>query len=472
MKSKYKAVELIETFDKFAMKGFRSYLAAFSTPYVINAFENLNRKRIWKELDKVKVAKILNISRKSADDCMSRLFSVACRFIAASSIEKHDRDYFHDRILMAYCSENGLNSFVNEIHNSAMVRSGINQHLSALDHYELYRLKRMFMIHQTINEGRGRRFDEAALAGHLDASYAIERSRLFCEEISRSTHVWLSEIEESMLSKTVMFLSEFKHLLLVDLYLSIAEYLAEPGKMKESDFESMVVKFSKLGLENVPKDDSFTISRYLVNFCTLKINGGHNRYKQLLVDFAETIQEKGLVLENGRMNGALFKVIVSTALSLKRHAFAENFFHKYGRYLPDESGMGIRGILLSQIHFIKGEYSKSRESLLSIDVHSLDVFHNCSYRLMLTKVSVHLFMGGTANIEECYRHIRNLKLYVRRQKVLNASDRERMANFIALLTEFLAGSLHGIDMTSKVQQCELVAERSWLCSIAKRRAGS
>ena len=107
-----------------------------------------------------------------------------------------------------------------------------------------------------------------------------------------------------------------------------------------------------------------------VSICSLQIEKGEGKYKAELLNAYKEMLDLGICsdYEGGYFSAKLFRNIVAAANITREYEWLEDFINRYSGYLAPDDKDNMYSLSMALLNYEKGEYGKTLECILNIDV--------------------------------------------------------------------------------------------------------
>lgn len=163
---------------------------------------------------------------------------------------------------------------------------------------------------------------------------------------------------------------------------------------------------------------------YTLNFCTRRINlYNEQHYYARYLELHETLLEKGLLLEQDRLQPHIYLNLVYAGLRSGRSDWTWHFLHHWRSKLPPESQENLFAYGLSQFHYFHKNYDQAQKTLACVEFE--DVLLAVSARSLMVKI-----LWETRQTELLFAQLEANRLFLHRNKQLGPRLRRQMQQFV------------------------------------------
>lgn len=453
-----KVQELLGILKHTETAAFEAYLASpiyISNPKVVQLFELLSKDTPQtKTIDKKSLYKSLFPGKRYDDKQVRYLFSYLSghieNFLALREFEKDQHQYLL-QLRRSLAERNAVKA-----HAFAKFRFRQLDPLESVSFY-LYQYQSAELDHQ-YSATRVRQADYLSILSNLDHFYFLRKLQLQCELINLR-NVFNTETDMLLIEDICELIvrNNFFQSPLIEVYYGILMMLTSPEKESE-DYFLRVVKLINQSNTKFPIPDLNNTYQYVKNFCIRMINTGNDGYRKILFELYKTILSNKRIMNHGDFSPWEYKNIVTLGLRLQEEKWVREFIRKYLNFLPvDEraNALTYNSAMLSYYH------KNFRQTLKLLQaVEFTDLYYQLDARSILLKVYFEL-----DDVETMLHHISAFKIFIRRNKLVSAYQKEIYLNFIRYtLKIFRAGTsttkLNAVK--NEIISHQNISDKNWL----------
>ncbi len=460
-----KIYSILEHFDKYEQNRFRKYLCS---PY-FNKDETLkqlfevflrsinSRKAV--ELGKEEIWEGLNIG-KAFDDVRFRkycsdLLKLVEGFLAQQVYE--GTPLHKANFLMQSIGNRKMEELFSGAIRSAKRLSEKEPHKPASYYYYQYEIEKNYYDLTGFDVKRGQVSNVEAIANNLDVFYIAEKLRYYCLVLSRQYQL-SHEYEILFIDEIINHIEKYNYQEVPPVAVYYQIFLALNDSENLDHYFLLKKLLEKYGLE-FPNKEASNIYTYALNYCTRKINKGHQNFLQEIFDLYVDLLNKEIILDKGEIIPWHFKNIVTVSLRLGKFGWTENFIMNYGKKLPETSRENMLTYNLAQLYFYEKKYNKVIEQLQFVEY--TDVTYNINSKSMLIATYYEL-----EEIEPLYHLLDSFKVYLNRHKDIADQMKKLYSNLIKFtkkLVKIRPGDKNAIEKIKKeLEMTKNVASIRWL----------
>ncbi|HHG83871.1 MAG TPA: hypothetical protein ENJ82_03905, partial [Bacteroidetes bacterium] len=440
-----KVFQLLRLFDLMDVKGFQAYLANpyFNQSKTLIEFFVRCRKRV---LDLPEEAACTvddflagsNMSRRRMDKMCSRLYALACNYLALKSFEQdgqvqddmlfkaiEQRDVEGKETLRMNARLRGLNDAQKE---------GPETILRALE----LRWRHAEMAIKTRETRQLWQENFHHLHELLDRYYALQKLKLlsatanirkiFKHEAGDPGHVFWETLRHSGTDIGLPTLAR-------GYFLCIRMMEGEAG---ETWFQELL---QLLG-ENAAafrEPEAMELYGYALNFCICNSNQGKLEYLQHASALYRQLLDNKLILEKGELWPQQFKNIVALHCRLGEVDWVSQFIAEYAPFLPVQSRKNDLMYNEAILSFYRGAYAPAIRQFKDIIAHLTDdVFYGIDARVYLWKSYFEMYADlSMAEVDDMHRLYDSFRLFIERNDKIAVAHKQHYRNFIREFKRFM-----------------------------------
>ncbi len=460
-----KLYSILEHFDKYELNRLRKYL---TSPYfnrdqtLVDLFELLLKdieKPQGEELEKETLWKALDLDAPYNDVRFRKYFSDLLKlvegFLAQQVFEENRLQ--KSTCLIEAVGRKKLEKLFSSTMGAARKLSKKEPFRPATYYYYQYEIEKRFY---ELNESDIKRTDRTNLESiikNLDFFYLAEKLRLYCSVLSRQ-YVVSHEYELLFIEEIIQHIKNynFDHIPPIAVYYQV--YLTQV----EADNEAHYFKLKEVLESNrqfFPQKEAYILYSYALNYCIRKFNKGNAAYFRELFELYKMLIDSKIIFNDQELSQWDFKNIILTAIRLKEYPWAENFIHKFGKYLPEKSRDNAVTYNLAQLYFYQKRYDEFIEKLRDVEFDDFSYNLNSKSLLLATYYEID-------EIEPLYSLTESFRTYLNRHKEIPSQRKVFYLNLIKFtkrLTKVLPSDKQAISkLKTEIESNNLIAMRNWL----------
>lgn len=431
------------------------------------------------KLDKAKISKQLfggdELQEQPLADAQSALMKLVNQFLA---VEQLAEEPFLEEILTLRRAE-VLNRF--ELLDNRRKRLqrilGASPQQGSDHHWANYRL---FVIYGYYRNAYIDRADAAPLQEmmySLDRYYILEKLKHACH-LTANSILMNTQFDFGFLNTILAYIkSQAGQELLAD-DLSINGYyhiLMSLNAPEEQVHYTKMRYYLNEAFDAFPPNEQRDIFAFANNYCITRIMKGDAHYRRELLELYQRGLSTRIIFDKGIISEWDYKNIVTLGCDLKEYDWTETFIEENYLYLPEKRRSNAYALNKAQYFYSRGLYDEAGKLLT--EVADSDVKYHLARVLLEVRIAY-----DQKETNYLLNQLDTFRLYVRRQRKINASDKRKYINYtrfakqLTLLRhqeEFmsrkeLAQKLESLHQ--KIQTTPQLIGRDWLLQESKPKA--
>lgn len=199
-----------------------------------------------------------------------------------------------------------------------------------------------------------------------------------------------------------------------------------------------------------------------LNFCMHQAFRGKLEFLQYLFELYQTLDEKNLLLEKGRMSIARLKNIVSVCCKVGDFEWGSAAVEKYKPLLNHPDPDSVVHVNLGAIAFYQHDYKQAIYHLIRVDKVSTGYDLDC--RIMLLKSYYELDEDYD---ERTMTMFRTVAMFIRNHTQLSSKRKKAFKNFVRITINLYrykhrATKMQLDSIRSKIESLEFFSDKKWL----------
>ena len=197
-------------------------------------------------------------------------------------------------------------------------------------------------------------------------------------------------------------------------------------------------------IKNLRRVDQSLFLTQLINYATRQINIGNADFYSQALDLYRIGLAQELVLDNKRINEAVFGNIVLLGCQAKEFNWTENFIQEYAIFLGDSIKEDTIALNFGIWHFYQNEFDKAHQKFTS---HSFSLAFQQKVRLYLIRTVFELFLQDASYYDLLISQIEATEKFLHRSKLIRQNRKEANLNSILLLKKLATGVFKRKDLS-------------------------
>ena len=216
-----------------------------------------------------------------------------------------------------------------------------------------------------------------------------------------------------------------------------------------------------------PLDELRTLYPYAVNYCIRKSNLGQSKFLPELFSLYQEMISLGVLYQQGKLNPADVKNIVSLGIRLEEYRWTEGFLEQCVDYLPEEQKENSLVYNQAHLYYAKGAFRQAMQLLTQVEFD--DPFYYPGAKTLLLKIYYEL-----DEIEGLQSLIHAFQEWLRRNRTLSAYQKEVHQNLLKFLRKLqlirIRYQVSGWKRVAKamdrlrieIHQTQRISQKAWL----------
>ena len=460
-----KLVHILKHFSKKELKRLDDFV---SSPYYnkkeevislyrfIHAFApTFTHKKLTKQDAFNHVSPHKKYNEKAIGYWMSDLVKLTESFIATEAFgENVLKKHYH---LLEKYNEWGIEKAINATMNTAQK---VQFNYPYRDHQFYYN---QYLIHGQGNtyfdKQRKHTYDQSLQKAidYLDLFYLAQKLKYSCEMVNRQNIV-VSDYELKLLNEILVYLKNNPHdeIPPVAIYSAILQCLLD--NQNEGHFEHFKALLNR-HLHAFSRHEARDIIVYAVNYCVGKINQGNNNYSKELLEIYQVALDDETIFDGKFMSPWSYTNIVGAGVRNQQYDWTANFIQSYKNRLEPQFRENAYSYNLAYLHFYKKEFDLAHEALNKVMLNDLQ--YSVHSRALLLRIYYEL-----DEVEALLSLVDSFKIYLRRNKLVSDSKRQRYLNFIKFTTRLMKirkGNHKNLEkLKQDISNTKGIANATWL----------
>lgn len=291
----------------------------------------------------------------------------------------------------------------------------------------------------------------------LDHFYFAHKLRHLCAALNHNA-ILQTDVPTGLESELIAYLLRegIPEIPAIEVYFAIYEMLKNPAE--EAHYQKVRAALSQHALQFTPAEGR-EMYAYPQNFCIQRINQGRNEYLSELFQLYRELLEQEIILEKGQLSPWDFKNIVTVALRMNAHNWAEEFILQYAPKIEVRFRENAKKYNLARLAYARGLYSGVLRQLNEVDYE--DIFYALDSRVLLLKTYFEL-----DETEPLYSLMDSFRVYLHRNHSISDSHRATYLNLIRFtkkLTKIRPSEKAKLrKLHTEILQATHIADARWL----------
>ena len=425
---KSKLYSIIESFDKYEQNRCRKYI---QSPYfnksaqLVDLFDLLvkhinkktqkaiNKQLFWKKMHAERIYDDVRFRKYTSD-----LLKLIEGFISQQVYEEntlHQAEY-----LMKAVERRRLSKLYSSTVRGARQVLEKQEYRPAQYYYHQYKIERSYF--ELVELDRQERTNYEAIVSNLDQFYFAEKLGLYCGSLTRRRDT-AHDYEMSFTNQIFDYINSVNikdFAPIVQIYYQV--YLVFTYQEDTSyyfQYKNLLKEYSNI----VTERETYQLFTYAQNYCAFRLNEGKVEFLNELFELYQTMIEREIIFEKGRLSPWDFKNIVVIASRVGQFEWAKSFIDDYAIRLPEDFRENAVSFNLARLYFDQKKYDAVIDLLRTIEYD--DISYNLESKTMLL-----ITYFETDEIDALYFLLESFRTYLNRHKEIPEQRRTYYKNLL------------------------------------------
>lgn len=299
--------------------------------------------------------------------------------------------------------------------------------------------------------------DVQELSKKLDIFYLVEKMRHGADLLTWST-MYKVDTDYSQFEFTSRLIekSDYLNVPVVNIFYNIYKAFKDESKTKHY-FKVKELMYSHLSQFGLYEQQEIYDS--MVSYCIGRVNRGDKDFIPEALEMYNTGVDTGLSLIDGELSPTAFRNIVGINLRFGYIDMALEFIHERADLINQKFRNNAVNFNLARVHFYKKNHDKVLEYVNKVDFD--DVWYNINSKAMLIATYYEI-----DEIEPLESLITSYAVFIRREKSLDETRRDRYLNFVKFvrkLNKMFPVTMEALDkLENEIKETAGVINKAWL----------
>ncbi len=301
-----------------------------------------------------------------------------------------------------------------------------------------------------------RRYDDRLqLAGdYLDQYYVVTKLKYCCEMLDRKMSI-AAEYEVRFANVISKLVDDNAVLATpsIAIYHTILNMLLDMGN---AEWFKKLVALTEEHKAYFPMEELKDLYSYAINYCIRRVNQGAPEFlEELFKQYLKSL-DAGTLMDGGFLSPWAYKNLIGVGLRLKKFDWTEDFIKDYNEKLSPEFRANALHYNLAELRYYQKNYDKALVHLNQVEFS--DIYYNLDTKKMMLKIYYEL-----DEIDALLSLLASFKMFLRRTKLISASNKVAYLNFVQALT-LLSRKEKRVQPTLQrmLNDPEPLGDRAWL----------
>jgi hypothetical protein len=272
-----------------------------------------------------------------------------------------------------------------------------------------------------------RRYDDRLqlAADYLDQHYLAAKLKYSCEMLDRKMSI-AAEYEVRFANVISKLVDDNPQLDTppIAIYHTLLNMLLDMGN---ATYFKKFVALTEQHKQHFPMEELKDLYSYAINYCIRRVNQGAPEFlEELFHQYLKSL-DAGTLMDGGFLSPWAYKNLIGVGLRLKRFEWTETFITQYNEKLAPEFRANALHYNLAELHYYQKDHSKALDHLNKVEFS--DIYYNLDTKKMMLKIYYEL-----DEIDALLSLLASFKMFLRRTKLISASNKVAYLNFVQALT--------------------------------------
>ena len=376
-------------------------------------------------------------------------------FLISKNLE--EKPYEREFVLLDALEQRNLDKDFQETHRKLKKKILSTDPQNSDDFVDVFRIVEKGYLYGVKTQNRNDQSTVDQVVNTLDQCYLAKKLRYSCEVINRANV--LNQSYELFLTKEISnvfpLFSQLHHQL-IQLYFITLQTLTD-GENQNHFFQlkGLLEEHS----DQLSLNELRNLYAFALNYCIKKLNTGNAEFGQQIFELYQTLVEKRIIFEDGKLPVPHFKNTVAIGTRMKEYDWVEAFIEKYHHFLPEEEAKNAYTYNMAYLQFARGNYSQVKRLLSAVEF--TDVFYQTDAKTTLIKTYYEL-----EEFEPLIYLLGSFKVYLKRNKQISDYQRKLYLNLVritqALVKYQLGEKITVAQIKEKMDKLPNMAAKQWV----------
>jgi len=362
-----------------------------------------------------------------------------------------------DLSLLEVINSRKLNGLANNSVKNARVHLVSKPLQNAQTYLQRYQLERNYYELLNVEDNRKIRSNLEDINIYLDIFYLSEKLRLYCMALALQTisaHTYAIPYQEEILS--IIEKKGFDNVPSVMVYAKLLRLFTNPAD--EDNYFSLRQLVSENNLI-FPKSELTEIYSIIINYATIQINTGNNKFLSDLFEFYREVISQNILMEDKSFSPWHYRNIVVIGLRLKEFSWIEQFIHSYAPLLPESQRENSLTFNLASLYFYQKKYDLVIKTLQSVE------YDDYTYNLNSKTILICTYYD-TGETDALFFLLDSFRAFLNRNYNIPEDRKNLYRNFISFSKKLAKMTPKDEKakqkLTLELEQTKNVASKNWL----------
>lgn len=219
-------------------------------------------------------------------------------------------------------------------------------------------------------------------------------------------------------------------------------------------------------IRNLRRLDQSLFLTQLINYAVRQLNSGRDKFYGEALDLYKLALENELVVENERIEEAVFRNIVNIACHENQFEWTENFIEYYQKYLDVNNRTDVVEHSTGLWYFFQNDFE---QAYFKFSNHSFSQAYQPSARANLIRALYEMFLLDGSLYDLLISQIEAFEKYLHRNELISSYHKEAHLNFNFIVKKLASGIFQVKDIKKlkksvfeNIQRREKIVGKGWL----------
>jgi hypothetical protein len=345
--------------------------------YIIKSKENF---------DETKFSKKNNIQPQRIPYLKSELLKIAekwiVQYISMGQINEFDRNRSLLSFFDSHAAEKNTLSIL-----KTMDRFDEKFFFDSSEHLSLFRLGRLKDVVYKHRTNKSIKMESIDYASHLDLFFALEKLKIYCEDLNR--HTLFNTNYEPHIHLAFFESLKDKHPLL-KIYMELYLVLSNNQMASKIKINEIITLWMEHSNNLKIRVDQYTIFHYLINIISRAIKKGDLELKIDFLKLIEYADSLDLLKENDKVNVDILLLSFYYAIDVEEERFVNFFYEKYKLDIENSSKNYLSPFFESLTLFYKEKYDEASRVFSGADLSKFTFMKKIQAYMLEIRIQIEL----------------------------------------------------------------------------------
>jgi hypothetical protein len=334
-------------------------------------------------------------------------------------------------------------------------------------HFTAYRLNTLQGYYESSFIDRTKTVNFQAMLDHLDSFYLIEKLKHSCH-LKANMIIANTHYNFHFLDTIFNEIAPFENDPTINLYSTIYKTMGETNTEQYYLELKKMLSSDHLSLSEEAAQDLYSFS---YNYCIQQINKGNSHYQRELFELYKESLRKNLLLSNHVISEWDYKNITTLGCSLNEFDWTLEFIENFKQKLAENRKENAYNYCKAHWFFSRKMYDNALESLRFVQ------YTDVKYHISTTFLTIRTYYEKK-DIEALLSLLDTFRIYVLRNKKINAAEKKGYTNFVRFTKQLALISFSSFDgddpkkiskLKKNIEECNDLINKTWLLNELQKK---